>query len=83
MWAWNSPYSGGWELDWERVDAGPTKAEVLKELLADPPAAAYVPCARGPWRPQDGTLRTELGYQSATGRKASASEVRAYSHEYR
>ncbi|MBZ9641577.1 hypothetical protein, partial [Streptomyces sp. PSKA30] len=41
VWAWNSPYSGGWELDWERVDAGPTKAQVLKELGADPAAAAY------------------------------------------
>ncbi|UFR07162.1 3'-5' exonuclease [Streptomyces sp. Go40/10] len=41
VWAWNSPYSGGWELDWERVDGGPTKAEVLKELRADRAAAAY------------------------------------------
>jgi DNA polymerase III epsilon subunit-like protein len=41
VWAWNSPYSGGWELDWERVDGGPTKAEVFKELCADPAAAAY------------------------------------------
>ncbi|MFG2463745.1 3'-5' exonuclease [Streptomyces sp. NPDC048523] len=42
VWAWNSPYSGGWELDWERVDGGPTKQEVLRELLAD---AATVPYA--------------------------------------
>jgi DNA polymerase III epsilon subunit-like protein len=41
VWAWNSPYSGGWELDWERVDGGPTEDEVRRELLADPAAAAY------------------------------------------
>ncbi|MFJ9153380.1 3'-5' exonuclease [Streptomyces sp. NPDC102270] len=41
MWAWNSPYSGGWELDWERVDGGPTEDEVRRELLADPAAAPY------------------------------------------
>jgi hypothetical protein len=41
VWAWSSPYSGGWELDWERVDGGPTKQEVRRELLADPAAAPY------------------------------------------
>ncbi len=41
VWAWNSPYSGGWELDWERVDDAPTKQDVLKELLDDPVAATY------------------------------------------
>ncbi|GHE51488.1 3'-5' exonuclease [Streptomyces capitiformicae] len=41
VWAWNSPYSGGWELDWERVDGGPTEDEVLRELFADPVAATH------------------------------------------
>lgn len=41
VWAWNSPYSGGWELDWERVDGGPTENEVRRELIADPAAAPY------------------------------------------
>ncbi|WP_307671853.1 3'-5' exonuclease [Streptomyces sp. V4I2] len=41
VWAWNSPYSGGWELDWERVNGAPTKDAVRRELLADPAAAAY------------------------------------------
>ncbi|GGN40883.1 hypothetical protein [Streptomyces fuscichromogenes] len=41
VWAWNSPYSGGWEPDWERVDGGPTEQEVRRELLADPATAPY------------------------------------------
>ncbi|MDX3025400.1 3'-5' exonuclease [Streptomyces acidiscabies] len=41
VWAWNSPYSGGWELDWERVDDGPTEQAVRRELLADPATAPY------------------------------------------
>ncbi|WP_197697277.1 exonuclease domain-containing protein [Streptomyces sp. 3214.6] len=41
VWAWSSPYTGGWELDWERVDGGPTEQEVRRELLADPATAPY------------------------------------------
>jgi DNA polymerase III epsilon subunit-like protein len=41
VWAWSSPYSGGWELDWERVDGGPTEDEVRRELFADPAVAPY------------------------------------------
>ncbi|MEV3952314.1 hypothetical protein AB0K57_32560 [Streptomyces halstedii] len=28
VWAWNSPYSGCWELDWERIEDLPTEAMV-------------------------------------------------------
>ena len=41
VWAWSSPYSGGWELDWERVDGAPTQQDVLRELFADPATATY------------------------------------------
>ncbi|MFI9588150.1 hypothetical protein ACIHCQ_41665 [Streptomyces sp. NPDC052236] len=41
VWAWNSPYSGGWELDWERASGGPTKEQVRQELADDPAAASY------------------------------------------
>ncbi|MER6205942.1 hypothetical protein [Streptomyces sp. NPDC001642] len=41
VWAWNSPYSGGWELDWERVDGAPTQQAVQQELFADPATALY------------------------------------------
>ncbi|WP_052433027.1 3'-5' exonuclease [Streptacidiphilus carbonis] len=41
VWAWNSPYTGGWEVDWERVDGGPTKKQVGEELAQDPAVASY------------------------------------------
>ncbi|MEU5476901.1 3'-5' exonuclease [Streptomyces mirabilis] len=41
VWAWCSPYSGGWEMDWERLDGAPTKAQVKDELAADPQAGRY------------------------------------------
>lgn len=41
VWAWNSPHSGGWELDWERRDGAPTKAQVKQELAAHPAAGSY------------------------------------------
>ncbi|MEF9901979.1 hypothetical protein [Streptomyces sp. P9-A2] len=25
VWAWNSPYSGCWELDWERIEDAPPR----------------------------------------------------------
>ncbi|MEU3356139.1 3'-5' exonuclease [Streptomyces sp. NPDC037389] len=41
VWAWNSPYSGGWELDWERGEGAPGKDQVAGELAADPAAGSY------------------------------------------
>ncbi|MFF3958846.1 3'-5' exonuclease [Streptomyces sp. NPDC001890] len=41
VWAWNSPYSGCWELDWERIEDAPTKATVRRELTEDPEAGSY------------------------------------------
>ncbi|MDH6544939.1 3'-5' exonuclease [Streptomyces sp. SPB4] len=41
VWAWHSPYSGGWELDWERVEGIPTKETVREELAADPVVGPY------------------------------------------
>ncbi|OLO25478.1 DNA polymerase III subunit epsilon [Streptomyces sp. MNU77] len=41
VWAWNSPYSGCWELDWERVEDLPTEATVRQELADDPEARSY------------------------------------------
>ncbi|MGW5216179.1 3'-5' exonuclease [Streptomyces sp. NPDC004051] len=41
VWAWNSPYSGRWELDWERIEEAPTEETVRRELAADPEAACY------------------------------------------
>ncbi|MFH8492178.1 hypothetical protein [Streptomyces longisporoflavus] len=41
VWEWSSPYTGGWELDWERRDGAPTKEQVKTELAADPQAASY------------------------------------------
>ncbi|MEU9535856.1 3'-5' exonuclease [Streptomyces sp. NPDC048213] len=41
VWAWHSPYSGGWELDWARTGGGPTKATVRAELVADPAVGPY------------------------------------------
>ncbi|GAB2823073.1 hypothetical protein GCM10027073_61570 [Streptomyces chlorus] len=41
VWAWNSPYSGRWELDWERIEEAPTEETVRRELAADPEAASY------------------------------------------
>ncbi|MFD0386422.1 exonuclease domain-containing protein [Streptomyces stramineus] len=41
VWAWNSPYSGRWELDWERLDGAPGKDQVADELAADPAAGSY------------------------------------------
>lgn len=41
VWAWCSPYTGGWELDWERRDGAPAKEDVAAELAADPGAGPY------------------------------------------
>ncbi|MCS0606014.1 3'-5' exonuclease [Streptomyces sp. LP11] len=41
VWAWNSPYSGCWELDWERIEDLPTEATVRRELADDPEAGIY------------------------------------------
>ncbi|PJE97134.1 hypothetical protein CUT44_14220 [Streptomyces carminius] len=41
VWAWNSPYSGRWELDWERTEDTPTEATVRRELAKDPVVGAY------------------------------------------
>ncbi|MFB7649413.1 3'-5' exonuclease [Streptomyces sp. NPDC056084] len=41
VWAWCSPYTGGWELDWERRDGAPTKKDVIAALAKDPGARAY------------------------------------------
>ncbi|MFE7658100.1 3'-5' exonuclease [Streptomyces bottropensis] len=41
VWAWHSPYSGGWELDWARTEDGPTKETVRAELAADPVVGSY------------------------------------------
>ncbi|MFF6903349.1 exonuclease domain-containing protein [Streptomyces hydrogenans] len=41
VWAWHSPYSGGWELDWARTEDGPTKETVGAELAADPAVRSY------------------------------------------
>ncbi|WP_424883666.1 hypothetical protein [Streptomyces sp. SAI-126] len=41
VWAWSSPYSGNWELDWERLDGGPAEQEVRQELFADPGTVPY------------------------------------------
>ncbi|WP_160311286.1 3'-5' exonuclease [Streptacidiphilus anmyonensis] len=43
VWAWCSPYSGGWEVDWERVGGAPTRKQVAQELADDPAAAGYAP----------------------------------------
>ncbi|WP_055691219.1 3'-5' exonuclease [Streptomyces prasinus] len=39
VWAWNSPYSCCWELDWERIEDAP-KATVRRELTEDPEAGS-------------------------------------------
>ncbi|MGS2592040.1 3'-5' exonuclease [Streptomyces hebeiensis] len=41
VWAWHSPYTDRWELDWERIDGTPTEATVRRELAEDPEAGAY------------------------------------------
>ncbi len=42
VWAWHSPYTGGWELDWERHDdATPTAAQVQDEIAQEADIAAY------------------------------------------
>jgi DNA polymerase III epsilon subunit-like protein len=41
VWAWDSPYTGGWELDWERIEDTPTLEDVRRELAADPEAGTY------------------------------------------
>lgn len=41
VWAWSSPYTGGWEVDWERVDGAPTRKQVAGELAQDAAAAGY------------------------------------------
>ncbi|OEJ36507.1 hypothetical protein [Streptomyces agglomeratus] len=46
VWAWHSPYSGGWELDWARTEDGPTKETVRKELAAAACAHPVTPLSR-------------------------------------
>lgn len=41
VWAWHSPYTDRWELDWERIEDLPTEATVRRELAEDPEAGAY------------------------------------------
>ncbi|WP_208853559.1 3'-5' exonuclease [Streptomyces bacillaris] len=41
VWAWSSPYSGCWELDWERIEDLPSVATVRRELADDAEAGAY------------------------------------------
>ncbi|MEU2380340.1 3'-5' exonuclease [Streptomyces misionensis] len=41
VWAWHSPYSGRWELDWQRIEGLPGEATVRQELADDPEAGAY------------------------------------------
>jgi DNA polymerase III epsilon subunit-like protein len=41
VWAWYNPYTGGWEMDWERRDGAPTLDQVRSELTDDPAAAGY------------------------------------------
>lgn len=41
VWAWHSPYSDRWELDWERTEDLPTEATVRRELADHPEASAY------------------------------------------
>ncbi|MGW0818268.1 hypothetical protein ACWD00_34540 [Streptomyces viridiviolaceus] len=41
VWARNSPYSGRWELDWERIEETPTEETVRRELADDPEAPSY------------------------------------------
>ncbi|MFF2228727.1 exonuclease domain-containing protein [Streptomyces globisporus] len=41
VWAWSSPYTGGWEMDWERRDGAPTKQDVAARLKADPAAGPH------------------------------------------
>ncbi|MER5984164.1 3'-5' exonuclease [Streptomyces sp. NPDC001787] len=41
VWAWCSPYTGSWELDWVRRDGAPTKKDVAAELAKDPAAGPY------------------------------------------
>ena len=42
VWAWNSPYSGRWGLDWRRIEDQPTAETVRRELAEAPEASAYV-----------------------------------------
>ncbi|WP_330335755.1 3'-5' exonuclease (plasmid) [Streptomyces sp. NBC_00536] len=41
VWAWHSPYSGSWELDWVRTEDGPTKETVRDELATHPVVGSY------------------------------------------
>ncbi|MFF9892969.1 3'-5' exonuclease [Streptomyces albidoflavus] len=41
VWAWCSPYSGEWELDWERPESAPAEAEVRRALGENPRTARY------------------------------------------
>ncbi|GHB76289.1 hypothetical protein GCM10010331_75250 [Streptomyces xanthochromogenes] len=41
VWAWHSPYTDRWELDWERIEDLPTEATVRRELADDPEAGPY------------------------------------------
>lgn len=42
MWAWWVPGPDVWEIDWERIDAGPTKPDVLAAIAARPAVARYL-----------------------------------------
>lgn len=41
MWAWWVPGPDVWEIDWERVDGGPTKPDVLAAIHARPAVRRY------------------------------------------
>jgi DNA polymerase III epsilon subunit-like protein len=42
MWAWWVPGPDVWEIDWERIDGGPTKPDVLAAIQARPAVARYL-----------------------------------------
>ncbi|MFD9965031.1 exonuclease domain-containing protein [Amycolatopsis sp. NPDC058986] len=42
MWAWWVPGPDVWEIDWERVDGGPTKPDVLAAIHARPAVHQYL-----------------------------------------
>lgn len=42
MWAWWVPGPDVWEIDWERIDGRPTKADVLAAIQARPAVARFL-----------------------------------------
>lgn len=42
MWAWWVPGPDVWEIDWERLDGGPTKPDVLAAIQARPAVHRYL-----------------------------------------